>query len=132
MDGWTDGQGCRPRSRCPTRIPAHLPIRPSPHLASSMPPAPAAWLRHLQDEADAAFLYRELAGAEPDPERREIYRQLAEVEDRHVAAWRALLAEQGHAAPTPAPSGGARFRAWPARRVGGRAPPPLPPSRGGP
>ncbi|MGH7516183.1 MAG: VIT1/CCC1 transporter family protein [Gemmatimonadales bacterium] len=85
-----------------------------------MTPAPAAWLHHLQDEADAAFLYRELAGVEPDPGRREIYRQLAGVEDRHVAAWRALLAEQGHSAPEPVPSGGARFRAWVARRFGGR------------
>ena len=81
---------------------------------------PQDWLHHLQDEADAAFLYRELAGAEPDPERRDIYRQLAEVEDRHVAAWRALLSEQGHPAPGPRPSGGARLRAWLARRFGGR------------
>ena len=85
-----------------------------------MPPAPTTWLHHLQDEADAAFLYRELAGAEPDPERREIYQQLAGVEDRHVAAWRALLAEQGHDAPEPVASGGARFRAWVARRFGSR------------
>ena len=81
---------------------------------------PTNWLHHLQDEADAAFLYRELAGAEPDPERREIYRQLAEVEDRHVAAWRALLVEQGHTPPEAVPSGGARLRAWLARRFGGR------------
>ncbi|MGH7630333.1 MAG: VIT1/CCC1 transporter family protein [Gemmatimonadales bacterium] len=85
-----------------------------------MAPAPENWLHHLQDEADAAFLYRELASAEPDPGRREIYRQLAGVEDRHVAAWRALLAEQGHPPPDPMPSGGARFRGWLARRFGGR------------
>ena len=83
-------------------------------------PAPADWLEHLQDEADAAFLYRELAGAEPDPARREIYQQLAQVEDRHVAAWRALLAEQGHIPPDAVPSPGARLRAWIARRFGGR------------
>ena len=81
-------------------------------------PAPANWLEHLQDEADAAFLYRELAGAEPDPARREIYQQLAQVEDRHVAAWRALLAEQGHIPPDAVPSPGARLRAWIARRFG--------------
>ena len=46
--------------------------------------APPAWLHHLKDEADAAFLYRELALAEPDPARGEIYRALADVEDRHV------------------------------------------------
>jgi VIT1/CCC1 family predicted Fe2+/Mn2+ transporter len=83
-------------------------------------PAPDRWLHHLQDEADAAFLYRELARAEPDPGRRAIYQQLAGVEDRHVAAWKALLAEQGYPAPDPEPSGGARLRAWMARRFGGR------------
>ncbi|HEU5169179.1 MAG TPA: hypothetical protein VFU46_01505, partial [Gemmatimonadales bacterium] len=64
-------------------------------------PAPVDWLHHLQDEADAAFLYRELARHEPDAGRAELYRQLAGVEDRHVAAWRLLLAEQGHPAPEP-------------------------------
>jgi VIT1/CCC1 family predicted Fe2+/Mn2+ transporter len=85
-----------------------------------MPSAPATWLHHLQDEADAAFLYRVLADAEADPGRREIYRQLAGVEDRHVAAWRALLTDHGHRVPEPVPSGGARFRAWLARRFGGK------------
>ena len=79
---------------------------------------PSNWLHHLADEADAAFLYRELAGAEPDPARAEIYRHLAEVEDRHVAVWRRLLAEQGHEVAAPAPSLRARFMAWLARRIG--------------
>ena len=65
-----------------------------------MPPGPASalqtWLHHLQDEADAAFLYRELAAAEAYPERQAIYLPLADVEDRHVATWRTLLAEHGH------------------------------------
>jgi VIT1/CCC1 family predicted Fe2+/Mn2+ transporter len=80
---------------------------------------PADWLHHLADESDAAFLYRELASAEPDPARSEIYRKLADVEDRHVGMWRQLLAEQGHLVPVPEPSRGARLRAWVARRVGG-------------
>ncbi|HEX6670177.1 MAG TPA: hypothetical protein VF061_11485, partial [Gemmatimonadales bacterium] len=79
---------------------------------------PATWLDHLADEADAAFLYRELVHAEPDPARAELYRKLAEVEDRHVAMWRELLAQEGHLLPVPGPSRGARFRAWLARRVG--------------
>ena len=33
---------------------------------SAMPTAPATWLHHLTDEAYVAFLYRELARAEPD------------------------------------------------------------------
>ena len=79
---------------------------------------PGDWLHHLADESDAAFLYRELAKAEGDAGRATIYRQLAEVEDRHVAAWRKLLTEQGHDVPVPAPSRDARLRAWVARRVG--------------
>ncbi len=83
-------------------------------------PAPPNWLHHLADEADAAFLYRELARSERDPGRAEVYRRLAAVEDRHVEAWRGLLAEHGYPVAVPAPSGGARFRAWLARRFGPR------------
>src|ERR1043166_1733738 len=79
---------------------------------------PSNWLHPLADEADAAFLYRELAGAEPDAARAEIYRHLAEVEDRHVAVWRRLLGEEGHEGAAPAPSRRARFMAWLARRIG--------------
>ncbi|MBP2646480.1 MAG: putative rane protein [Gemmatimonadetes bacterium] len=79
---------------------------------------PADWLHHLADEADAAFLYRELAQAERDPGRSKIYGQLAEVEDRHVEAWQTLLTEQGHTVKVPPPSRDARIRAWVARRIG--------------
>jgi VIT1/CCC1 family predicted Fe2+/Mn2+ transporter/rubrerythrin len=80
---------------------------------------PAEWLHHLEDEADAAFLYRELAHAEPDDARARLYRRLADVEDRHVGMWRQLLAENGHPVGVPTPSRSARFRAWLARRLGG-------------
>src|ERR671914_351322 len=79
---------------------------------------PHEWLHHLEDEADAAFLYRELARAERDPKRADIYRQLAGVEDRHVEMWRKLLADNGHVVGVPSPSRGARLRAWLARRLG--------------
>jgi VIT1/CCC1 family predicted Fe2+/Mn2+ transporter len=79
---------------------------------------PHEWLHHLKDEADAAFLYRELAQAERDPRRADIYRQLAAVEDRHVEMWRTLLAQNGHTVPVPRPSRGARVRAWLARSLG--------------
>ena len=85
-------------------------------MAESRPPH--AWLHHLADEADAAFLYRQLAQAEPDPERSRIYVQLAEVEDRHVAVWQRLLAENGHEVPRPQPSFRARTMAWLGRRIG--------------
>jgi len=86
---------------------------------TSAPPAPPhTWLHHLEDEADAAFLYRELATAERDPGKADIYRKLASVEDRHVDMWRTLLAESGHPVAVPSPSRGAKFRAWVARRMG--------------
>src|SRR5689334_25347845 len=81
-------------------------------------PAPHIWLHHLEDEADAAYLYRELAQAEQDTRKSELYQRLAQVEDRHVEMWRKLLAENGHDVPPPPPSRGARLRAWVARRVG--------------
>ncbi|HUQ16118.1 MAG TPA: VIT1/CCC1 transporter family protein [Gemmatimonadales bacterium] len=84
-----------------------------------MPSPPPEWLHHLKDEADAAFLYRELARAEPDAGRTDLYLRLADVEDRHVEMWRRLLAENGHAIGVPDPSRAARLRAWLARRLGG-------------
>src|SRR3954465_7042338 len=88
-------------------------------MTSTSPASPPhEWLPHLEDEADAAYLYRELARAERDAGRAGIYQQLAGVEDRHVEMWRKLLAENGHPVEVPAPSRGARLRAWLARRVG--------------
>ncbi len=86
------------------------------------PPIPAEtvanWRHHLQDEADAASLYRVLAATDPDPKRSDIYRRLAEVEDRHAGLWRKVLAEHGVEVATPKPSAKARLLAWTARRVG--------------
>ena len=82
------------------------------------PPAPHLWLHHLQDEADAAFLYRELAKAEQDPLRATLYDGLATVEDRHVAVWHKLLEDHGHPIPSIRPSRRARVMSWAARRFG--------------
>ena len=90
----------------------------TPTATPALTAAPDIWLHHLEDEADAAFLYRELAQAERDAGKAELYRKLAGVEDRHVEMWRKLLAEHGHLVDPPPPSRGARFRAWVARRVG--------------
>src|SRR5690349_1958648 len=54
-----------------------------------------AFEHHWQDEADAAFLYRLLSAAEPDSKKSDLYRRLAEVEDRHVQIWARLLREHG-------------------------------------
>jgi predicted membrane protein (TIGR00267 family) len=73
---------------------------------------------HLSDEADAAYLYRALAAAEPDERRRGIYQRLAAVEDRHVAIWEELLAQHGRALARHRPSVRARVLAWMGRRFG--------------
>jgi vacuolar iron transporter family protein len=71
-------------------------------MTSAPTPSPAAhavdlhtFHHHWQDEADAAYLYRLLAGAEKDPKKSDLYRRLAEVEDRHVDIWAKLLREHG-------------------------------------
>ena len=66
---------------------------------------------HWQDEADAAYLYRILAAAEPDPKKKDIYSRLADVEDRHVVVWSDLLAKHGHQPGKFRPSGRARLLA---------------------
>jgi VIT1/CCC1 family predicted Fe2+/Mn2+ transporter/rubrerythrin len=78
----------------------------------------ANWHHHLQDEADAAFLYRILADLERNPSRSALYRKLADVEDRHTGMWRKLLAEQGREPAIPSPSMRARLMAWTARMFG--------------
>lgn len=72
---------------------------------------PAEWLEHLQDEADAAFLYRKLAAVELSQDKSTIYQSLAEVEDRHVGVWMKILAEAGHFPPAPTPTRRARIMA---------------------
>jgi VIT1/CCC1 family predicted Fe2+/Mn2+ transporter len=73
---------------------------------------------HWQDEADAAFLYRILADAEPDPTKQDVYRRLAAVEDRHVEIWGNLLAEHGRPQGKFRPSLRARVLAGLGRRIG--------------
>jgi len=61
----------------------------------SGPPDLDAFAHHWQDEADAAYLYRLLSAAEPDAKKKDLYRKLAEVEDRHVEVWGGLLRQHG-------------------------------------
>lgn len=70
-----------------------------------------AFEHHWQDEADAAYLYRLLAAAEPDPKRSDVYSRLADVEDRHVVVWADLLVRHGHPPAKFRPSGRARLLA---------------------
>lgn len=99
----------------------------TPDLGShpASPPIPqgaelATFEHHWQDEADAAFLYRRLADAEPDAKKSDIYRRLAEVEDRHVAIWSELLTRGGHPPKPFEPSARARMLALLGRTFGPR------------
>ena len=68
-----------------------------------------AFEHHWQDEADAAYLYRLLARAEPDDEKKDIYARLAEVEDRHVVVWADLITSMAIPRKNSRPSGRASF-----------------------
>jgi vacuolar iron transporter family protein len=70
-----------------------------------------AFEHHWQDEADAAYLYRILAAAEPDATKKDVYSRLADVEDRHVVVWDDLLTAHGHPPPKFRPSGRAKLLA---------------------
>ena len=81
-------------------------------------PTPDVLRHHWQDEADAAHLYRVLAAAEPDADKRDVYRRLAEVEDRHVVIWQDLLTKGGAPPGEHTPSGATRLRALAGRVFG--------------
>jgi VIT1/CCC1 family predicted Fe2+/Mn2+ transporter/rubrerythrin len=83
------------------------------------PPQPdASWDEHYRDERDAAFLYAALAAVERDPARRELFRKLATVEERHAARWEELFREAGRPLPPYQTALRTRALAWIARRVG--------------
>src|SRR6476469_4154371 len=96
-------------------------------MASSLQPPPApganapdlhAFEHHWQDEADAAFLYDVLAHAEPDERKRDLYRKLSEVEQRHVEIWGNLLRANGREPDAFKPTFRARVLATLGRRIG--------------
>jgi VIT1/CCC1 family predicted Fe2+/Mn2+ transporter len=61
------------------------------------PPTPdlETFHHHWRDEADAAYLYRLLSDAEADAKKKDLYRRLAEVEDKHVEVWASLMRQHG-------------------------------------
>src|SRR5476651_1964314 len=68
---------------------------PSPTPTHGAGPDVHTFSHHWQDEADAAYLYRLLSDAEPDATKKNLYRRLAEVEDRHVEVWGNLMRQHG-------------------------------------
>ncbi len=59
---------------------------------------------NLRDELDGAALYADIAAAESDPIRKQLFLQLAEEEARHAAFWREKLQASGIAPTVHAPS----------------------------
>ena len=73
-----------------------------------------------QDEIDSAAQYRAMAAGEPDETVARVYRELADVEERHASFWEAQLRTRG-VEPGPArPSWRARILGGLARRFGAR------------
>ncbi|HEY5441781.1 MAG TPA: VIT1/CCC1 transporter family protein [Gemmatimonadaceae bacterium] len=89
-----------------------------PEEAQTDTPDLDAFEHHWQDEADAAYLYRLLADAEPDPAKQDIYRRLADVEDRHLEIWAALLTRHGRRIGPYRPTARTRLLAFLGRRFG--------------
>jgi VIT1/CCC1 family predicted Fe2+/Mn2+ transporter/rubrerythrin len=76
---------------------------------------------NLDDEIDGIAVYRMLAEAEPDEERRSILEELAAVEERHANVWRRKLREAGAEPREHGPSLRVRMVGFFARRFGVRA-----------
>jgi VIT1/CCC1 family predicted Fe2+/Mn2+ transporter len=70
-----------------------------------------------REEKQSAWLYREIADAEPDPKLAELFRTLATAAERQAAKWRA---DFGAEPPAFTPSTRARVTAALARRLGPR------------
>ena len=78
----------------------------------------STWKYHLQDEIDAAFLYRILAGLIHNEKRKKTYLQLAGVEDKHVEAWRDLLLKNNVKIKNEEPTAKAKIIAWFSNKFG--------------
>jgi VIT1/CCC1 family predicted Fe2+/Mn2+ transporter len=80
-----------------------------------------AFAHHWQDEAEAAYLYKFLSTAEPDPKKSDLYLRLAHVEERHTKIWGDLLAAHGRRPGPFRPGLRARTLALIGRTLGPRA-----------
>ncbi len=87
-------------------------------MGAERPEPDASWDEHYKDERDAAFLYRQLAGADANEERRALFDRLAVVEDRHVARWEELFSAAERPLPPYVTSRRTRLLAWIAKRFG--------------
>ncbi|MBI3303711.1 MAG: VIT1/CCC1 transporter family protein [Deltaproteobacteria bacterium] len=78
----------------------------------------ARYRANLQGEVNSAALYDTLAELEPKPQLAEVYRRLAEVEERHAQFWEQKLRLAGQPVPPPQPGWQSRVLGWLAKRLG--------------
>jgi VIT1/CCC1 family predicted Fe2+/Mn2+ transporter/rubrerythrin len=68
--------------------------------------------RNWQAEVDAAEAYRDLAGREADPKRRDILSRMAEAEERHARRWEQKLRDLGAEPPRIEDTLARRLNRW--------------------
>ena len=77
----------------------------------------ARWQANLQGELDGVAVYRAMAEGARDPKLSDLYRRLADTEERHAALWRDHLVAASAPAPSK-PTTRARTLAFIARHLG--------------
>lgn len=73
---------------------------------------------NYRSEQESALLYQELAKAETNTRLAELYRRMAETEQRHAALWAERLRAAGQSVPTYVPGWRIRVLIWMAKRFG--------------
>lgn len=76
------------------------------------------YISNLNDERNAAAVYRKLSEIEDDPKLSGIYARLADTEQGHADAWAHKITDAGGALPRFRPSWRARALMWMAQRMG--------------
>jgi len=76
------------------------------------------YLENLNEELNAAALYRSLSESEKNPKLAEVYRRLAETEDKHAKTWQDRLQAEGVTPPAFKPSWRTCTFAWIAKKFG--------------
>lgn len=78
----------------------------------------AIWHHHLQDETDAAYLYRILGEEEKNENKKNIYLQLSDVEEKHKKVWLEMFSKNNLETKNLKPTSRAKFFGWIVRNFG--------------
>ncbi|MDO8751771.1 MAG: VIT1/CCC1 transporter family protein [Dehalococcoidia bacterium] len=87
-------------------------------MSKQNPADRSRYMRYLQAEQQAVALYTAMAQAEKDPARAQIFRELTEVEGRHLAYWAEKLILDTKDIPPFKPSFRVRALGWMAKSLG--------------